>query len=282
MILVMGASGNIGKELVKELKARGAEFKAGYRSAEQVAEAKQNGISAVRLDYMQPDTLEAALEGIAKVFLVSPPTPHLGEGEINVIAMAQQMEVQHIVYLSVWRAEDGFIFGRPHYESEQHLRKSGLEYTFLRPNGFMQNMLGNAATMKAQGAFYMPAGEARVSEIDVRDIARVAAVTLTSEGHEKQTYALSGPEALTEAEKAQRLSEALHRPISYIPIPEEQWKAALLGAGVPEWNVDGLIDLHRFYQTGNFEEVTPWVETLTGKAPTSYRQFVQDYAGAFQ
>ena len=282
MILVMGASGNIGTELVKELTTRGVAFQAGYRTAEQVAEAARNGIQAVRLDYAQTDTLETALRGIEKIFLVTSPSPQLAALETNVVTTAKQMDVRHIVKLSVWRAEDGFIFARPHYEVENLIRSTDLAYTFLRPNGFMQNMLGNAASIKTQGAFYMPEGEARVSEIDVRDIARVAAIALTQPGHEQQTYTLSGPEALTSDEKAQRLSEVLGKPVSCVSIPEEQWKAALLGYGVSEWQVNALIDLIHVYQTGAAQEVTPWVETVTGHPPVSYRQFVTDYAQAFR
>ena len=282
MILVMGASGNIGRELVKELTAQGATFRAGYRSDEQAAEAKQSGIASVILDYAQPDTLEAAFEGIERVFLVSPPSPHLAELESNVVTAAKQMDVRHIVKLSVWRAEDGYTFAQPHYEIEQMIRASGLNFTFLRPNGFMQNMLGNAASIQSQGAIYMPEGDTQVSEVDVRDIAQVAAAALTGAGHEGQTYTLSGPESLTNAEKAQRLSEALNKPVAYVPLPDAQWKGALMGYGVPEWQVDALINLIHFYQTGAASEVTPWVETVTGHPPISYRQFLQDYKPAFQ
>lgn len=283
MILILNAGGNIGKELVRELKSRGAEFTAAYRAPEDVAAAQAAGITAVAADFGRPETLETALAGIQKVFFVSPPIPQLEEFEGNIVAAARKAEVGHVVKMSVWGAEEeATIFGRPHRAVEKRILAAGLPYTFLRPTGFMQNMLGNAPTIKGQGAFYSPVGDARVAEIDFRDIAKVAAVVLTQEGHLGKSYDLSGSAAMTMPDRARILSELLGKTISYASPPDADWKATMLSYGLPEWQVDGIIDLAHYYKAGKSERVSSAVQEITGDLPITYRQFVQDYIQAFR
>lgn len=282
MILVMGASGNVGREVVKELSARGAQFRAGYRSAEQAVEAGKTGTKAVILDYAKPETLGAALQNVEKIFFVTAPSPNQAELEGNVVEAAQKAGIKHLVKSSVWGAPgEDFVFGRLHRAVEKKIEASGLAYTFLRPNGFMQNMLGNAPMIKGQGAFYFPTGEARISEIDVRDIGAVAAAVLTEEGHEGKTYELSGPEALSAAERAEVLSEVLGKTVTHVSPPDAEWKQSAMSVGLPEWQVDGIIDLAHYYKTGKAARVSPSVKDVTGREATSYRRFVEDHAQAF-
>ncbi len=283
MILVLNAGGNVGKELVRELKSRGVDFTAAYRSPEQVAEAQSAGMKSIQADYSKPETLDAALQGVTKLFFVSPPSLQLEEFEDNAVAAAQKANISHLVKMSVWGAdEDSTIFGRPHHTVEKRILASGLPYTFLRPTGFMQNMLGNAPTIKAHNLFASPVGDARVAEIDFRDIAKVAAVTLTEEGHLGKVYALSGGEAMTMTERAQILSEALGKTITAVFPSDEDWKKTMLGYGVPEWQVDGILDLSHYYKAGHSERVSPAVQEVTGSLPITYGQFVQDYLAAFR
>jgi uncharacterized protein YbjT (DUF2867 family) len=283
MILVLNAGGNIGNELVRELHSRSADFVAGFRSAEQVSVANSEGTKAVVADYSRPETLHTAFAGVKKAFFVTPPALNLEELEGNVLEAARAAGVEHLVKMSVWGADTGaFVFAKPHHAVEKRIEASGIPYTFLRPTGFMQNMLGNAPTIKSQGAYYLPAGDARVAEIDYRDIASVAAVALTEDGHTGKAYELSGPEAMNHTERAKILSEVLGKPIAYVSPPDADWKKTMLGYGLPEWQVDGLLDLLRYYKTGQSERVSPAVETVTGVRPISYRQFAQDYAYAFQ
>lgn len=283
MILVLNAGGNIGKELVRELKERGAEFTAAYRSQEDIAAAQAEGMRAVEADFRRPETLDKALSGVQKVFFVSPPVPQLAEWEGNVVRAAERARVAHCVKMSVWGAEEGsFLFAKPHQAVEQQILAAGLPYTFLRPTGFMQNMLGNASSIKSQNAFYGPTGAARVAEIDFRDIAKVAAVVLTEAGHLNKAYELTGGEAMTMAERAQVLSEALGRTISYVAPSDADWKQMMLGYGMPEAQIDGILDLSHYYLAGNSERVSPAVQEITGAPPISYRQFVRGYIEAFR
>ena len=283
MILILNASGNIGSELVKELIKRGADFTAAYRSPEQVAKAQQSGQKAVVADFAKPETLVAAFEGVKKAFFVTPPGLQLEELESSVVAAAKNADVRHLVKLSVWGAEEAAIsFAIPHHNVEKKIIAANIPYTFLRPTGFMQNMLSNAATIKSQSAFYIPAGDARVAEIDVRDIARVAAVVLTEEGHIGKAYDLSGGEASTMQERAQIISDVLGRTISYFSPSAADWKKTMLGYGLPEWQVDGIIELLGYYNGGNSQRVSPAVEDITGSKPITYRQFVEDNVEAFR
>jgi len=282
MILILNAGGNIGTELVRELASRSADFTSGYRKAEDVTAAQSEGRKAVIADYARPETLQRAFEGVNKAFFVTPPTANLEELERNVVDAAKSAGVEQLVKLSVWGADKGeFIFGRPHQAVERYIEASGVPYTFLRPTGFMQNMLANAGTIKAEGKFYLPAGDARVAEIDYRDIARVAAVALTQPGHVGKAYELSGPAAMTHTERAAVLSEVLGRPFTYVSPPEADWKQMMLGYGLPEPQIDGIIDLIHYYRSGKSERVSPAVREVTGEEPIDYRQFVTDYASAF-
>lgn len=283
MILVMGASGKVGREVVKGLMARGARFRAGYRSSQKAAEARQSGIETAVLDYAEAATVRAALNGIERAFLVTSPSPELTELEGNVVQAALTAGVSQIVKLSVWGADRAETWlGRLHHSVEERIKSSGLAYTFLRPNSFMQNLLGQAQSIRSQGAFYLPGGDARVSDIDVRDIGRAAAAVLTTGGHRNKAYELSGPQALSYVERAEILTSVLGRTVRFIAPPDAEWKQAVLGIGMPEWLADALIDFQHAAQRGALERITPAVQELTGRAPVSFRQFIEDHAGVLK
>lgn len=282
MILVLGASGHTGALLVEELTARGARFRAGYRAPQRIESARREGLDAVRVDYTDPASLDAALAGMEKVFLVAPPTPDLERLERAVVEAAQRAGTGHLVKVSVWDARTGdFIFARPHRVIEDLVQRSGIPWTFLRPNDFMQNLLASAPLIRSTGIHAYPDG-GRVSTIHVGDIARVAAVVLTGSGHEGQAYDLSGPEALTYEDRIRILSEVTGRRLTYVAPSDEEWRQAALGHGLPEFLVDALINLQRYMRSGAGERVTPTVEEITGRPATSYRQFAEENAAAFR
>src|SRR5262249_1549202 len=146
------------------------------------------------------------LHGVSRVFMVGPPTAQLPELERKAIDVIKQSGVGQVVKLSAMGGRDA-IFPRQHAESEDYIRSSGVPYTFLRPNGFMQNMVNyNAPTINTQNAFYGSEGDGQVSQIDIRDVAAVAVKVLTEDGHVGKAYSLTGPEALTNAQVGQILS----------------------------------------------------------------------------
>jgi uncharacterized protein YbjT (DUF2867 family) len=281
MILITGASGNVGKEVLKQILAMGAKVRAAFRSAGKAASAP-SGVDIVTMDYNQPQTVQAALKGVEQVFLVGPPTSNLTALERKAIDEIKQSEARYVVKLSAMGGRTAIV-PKQHADSEDYIKSSGLSYTFLRPNGFMQNFVTyNAPTINTQNAFYGSQGEGKVSHIDIRDIAAVAVKTLTENGHESRAYSLTGPEALSNTRIAEILSEDTGREIRYVDLPPEQFKQALMGAGTPEWNADALVNLQEFYRAGGASAVTSDVEQLLGRKPTSFEQFSRDYAEAFR
>jgi len=281
VILITGASGNVGKEVLKQIVAAGAKVRAAFQTVTKAA-AAPSGVEIVTMDYNQPQTLQAALKGVERVFLVGPPTPNLPALERKAVDEIKQSGVRQVVKLSAMGGRDA-IFPRQHADSEDYIKSSGVSYTFLRPNGFMQNFVTyNGATINTQNAFYGSQGDGKVSHIDLRDIAAVAVKTLTESGHEDKAYTLTGPEALSNARVAEILSEDTGREIRYVDLPAEQFKQSLLGAGLPEWSANALVDLQQFYRRGSASAVARDVEQLLGRKPISFEQFSLDYAQAFQ
>ena len=281
MILITGASGNVGREVLKQIVATGVKVRAAFQSVGKAAVAP-SGVDIVTMDYNQPETVQKALKGVDRVFLVGPPTPNLAALERKAIDEIKQSETRYVVKLSAMGGRAA-IYPRQHADSEDYIQSSGLTYTFLRPNGFMQNFINyNAPTINTQDAFYGLQGEGKVSHIDLRDIAAVGVKTLTEGGHEGKAYTLTGPEALSNTRVAEILSDDTGREIKYVDLPPEQFKQALVEAGLPEWSADALVDLHQFYRAEKASDVTGDVAQLLGRKPISLEQFSRDYAQAFQ
>ena len=281
MILITGASGNVGKEVLKQITQTGVEVRAAFQSVSKAA-GTPSGVDIVSLDYNRAETLQTALKGVDRVFLVGPPTAQLPALECKAIEVIAQSDVRQVVKLSAMGGREA-IFPRQHAQSEQYIQATGVPFTFLRPNGFMQNMVNyNSPTINTQSAFYGSEGDGRVSHIDIRDVAAVAVKALTEDGHVGKAYTLTGPEALTNREIAQVLSQEVGREIRFINLPAAQLKEALLSAGVLEWNADALLDLQRLYREGKATTVTRDVEEILGRKPISFAQFFRDYRSDFE
>jgi uncharacterized protein YbjT (DUF2867 family) len=280
MICVTGAGGTVGSEVVRQLQDANASFRAGYHSDGKAEAARSRGIDAVVIDYNDPETLRTAFDGCDKLFLLGPNMPNQAELEINAVNAAKTAGVKHIVKLSVLRADgEEYDFGRIHREVEKAIESSGLEWTFLRPNSFMQNTVTfMSGLIQSQSAFYTAAEDARISHVDVRDIAAVAVKALTEPGHEGKAYTLNGPEALTYDDIAAELSKALGRPISHISIPPQDLKAAMLSEGMPEVLADRLLDLERFYLEGKAAAETSDIATVLGRDPRRFADYARETA----
>jgi uncharacterized protein YbjT (DUF2867 family) len=281
MILITGASGNVGREVLKQALAVGLNIRATFQSADVAAKAPA-GIEGVIMDYDQPETIRAALHGVEKIFLVGPPVRELPAMKANFIKEVRAAGRQHIVKLSALGGRES-MFPSGHRDSEENIEASGVPYTFLRPNGFMQNLVNyNAGTIRSQNAFYGCQGNGAVSVVDIRDIAAVAVIVLAASGHEGKSYALTGSEAVTNGQVAEILSRVAGGKISYVDVSPAEFKKALLSGGMLEWSADALLDLQRFYREGKASLLTDDVERLTGRKPITFDQFARDYAFAFQ
>jgi uncharacterized protein YbjT (DUF2867 family) len=281
MILITGASGNVGREVLRQIVLTGRPVRAAFQSPEKAATAPL-GVEAVVMDYNKPETVWSALRDIERVFLVGPVSSSLVELEQKAMDEIKRSGVRHVVKLSAMGPRD-VTFPRQHHESEDYVTASKVAYTFLRPNGFMQNMASyNGATIRAQNAFYGSQGQGVVSHIDVRDIAAVAVRTLTEDAHWGETYTLTGPEALSNSRIAEILSASLNREITYVDLAPAEMKQALLAAGTPEWSANGILELNDLYRRGGASTVTGDVERILGRKPIPFEHFSRDYSGSFR
>lgn len=283
-ILVTGGTGTVGSILLDKLAATGANVRALVRSHSKAESITAGGvIEAVIGDLDKPETLPAALDGVEKVFLLTSPSERQADLQRNVIAAARSAGVSHIVKLSaIGAGPDTPPLIRDHYLIEQEIERAGLPYTHLRPNGFMQNMLMFAPTIKEQGAFYGPLGEAQVSYVDARDIASVAAIVLTTEGHQGKAYEITGPQALSYKDVAQEFSSVLGKDVQYVDVPMEAARASMIGSGMSPWLADRLIGLFEFYRGALAATVSQVVREVTGQEPITFNQFVRDHVEEFE
>src|SRR5437764_5338503 len=200
-ILVTGATGTVGSEVVKQLSAKGETIKAAVRSANDNTFGNLSGVQVVQIDYNKPDALATAFKGVEKLFLLTPFQSNMVDLTSNLVSEAKNARIKYIVKQSVMGAdsEPGITPGLLHRQAEKIIEESGIPFTFLRPNFFMQNFVNFYSPMiKSQRALYSPAGDAKVSFVDVRDIAAVAVQALISDNqHKGKAYNITGPEALS-------------------------------------------------------------------------------------
>ncbi len=284
MILVTGAGGTVGREVMRALSAVKAPARGAYRSPERLAAAAAAGMDAVAIDFERPATFPAALAGVEALFLASGNVPRQSDLEIAVVRAAREAGVRRLVKLSVWDAPgEAFHFARLHRIVEREIETSGVGFTLLRPNGFMQNFVTfMGAGIRSGGVFAMPGASARVSWVDVRDVAAVAAAALTGPAHAGKAWDLSGPEALTPGEIASRLSAAAGRAIRHVEVSLDEQLEGMLAAGIPRWQADAVVDLSRYYQTGAAARLTSSVREVLGREPIPFDRFARDHASALQ
>jgi uncharacterized protein YbjT (DUF2867 family) len=222
-----------------------------------------------------------ALEDVEKVFLLPPLMANQVEGTNAFVDAAQSAGVQHIVKLSAIGVEtETFTAGDWHAANERHIQNSGLAFTFLRPNSFMQNFINYFPPR--DGVIYLPWGNGKASFVDARDIATVAARALTHEAHKNKIYTLTGPAALSIDEIACTLSQVAGREIKYVDVPESAARDAMLNAGIAEWQVDLLMELHAINKQSRWSTITSDVHDVTGKPPIDFREFARDHAETFR
>jgi uncharacterized protein YbjT (DUF2867 family) len=292
-ILVTGATGNIGSEVVRQLSstAPAVNIKAAVHSAQNIKKVKEEGdrVNVVLIDYNKPETLKEALDQVDKLFLLTPDVQNAPELASNLVIEAKNSGIRHIVKQSVLGADLEADVGimRLHRQVERIIEQSGIPFTFLRPNEFMQNFVNfHSRFIKENNAFYIPLEDAKVSLVDVRDIAAVAVKALTEDDengkHKNKTYLITGPEALSYYQVAEILSDATGKKIDYVNISEEEARRAMKESGMSDWMINTILELSDYFRKGNASQVSSAVEEVTGRKPISFSQFAKDHASAFR
>lgn len=279
MILITGATGNVGKELALQLWERGESLRVFTRDARKV-EHLDPGIERCVGDLDKPETLEPAFEGVQRVFLAT----FQAQQDINAIEAARRAGIQQIVKLSSLEASKPHLkIGRWHREREEIIEASGLGWTFLRPGMFMTNTIEWwAETIKKQGAVYFPGGKGRVAPIDPRDVAVVAAVALTQPGHLGKIYELTGPELLSIDDMAQVIGRVLGRTIKYVNVPLFAARVQMLLSGMEGELVGALMEVANELRNDRGAQLTDTVELISGRRARTFEAWCRENSRAFQ
>ena len=277
MILVTGATGKTGSRVLRRLCDRGLATRGLVRDASRASDLPEGAEIAVAA-YEDPVALDAAVSGCGSVYLVSPAGPDQRSQEGAVIeAVRRSATGAHVVKLAALGLgdPDGGRITAQHGLIRDDLRASGLPWTVLAISQLMHNLYLYAGPVLEQGLLPVPAGDARVAWVDAEDVAAVAVEVLTNPGHVGRTYAVTGPEALHHDQVAALLAQRVQRPVRYVDVSPESAAVSMIAAGVPPWIAQGVVETNRFYRHGGALAVTPVVKRLTGRAPTTMRQFLQ-------
>ncbi|MGE5307462.1 MAG: NmrA family NAD(P)-binding protein [Deltaproteobacteria bacterium] len=285
-ILVLGATGNIGSFLVQELQKKNADFITGVPARDR-AKLSNVGVESAEVDFSDTATLDAAMAGIDTVFMLLPAAENMVNWATNIVASALKQHVGFIIRSSLIDAhpDSPYFLFNIHGRIDQIVRDSGLRYSIVHPNAFMQNFVAYYAdAICNDNAFYFSQDrKAQVSYVDVRDIAAVDAEILSDPiPHDGIEYTVTGPEALTCDDIAAALSQAAGRDIEYIPLDREQYAASLQKIGMNEWSIKAFLSLDDHTNDNRQSVVTDDVRRLTHRAPIDFRKFASDYARAWK
>ena len=283
-ILVTGATGKLGSQLIQRLVEAGAQVKAGTRRPERAAHDFGGPVEVVDLDYDVTETWDAAVMWADRVFLVAPPfDPRADERLVPFLDWAVQSGSSHLVLVSAMGVETRERLALRRVE--QRVEQTGVGWTFLRPNIYMQNFARGfiARSIREDGVFRLPAGDGAVSFVDVRDVADIAAaVLLDGEGHLGQAYTLTGPRALDHDDVAAILAEAAGRVVRYQRIDEAQMLEQLKAEGWAGEQARTFAALLGSIREGERAATTETVERLLSRTPGSFESFAHDHVGAWR
>jgi uncharacterized protein YbjT (DUF2867 family) len=282
-ILVIGATGRVGSELVKLLTLNGENVLAATRNPSVISSKFLNTVDGIEFDYEKPETFAPALVGVEKIFLtVRPGDNHSDRAAIPFINEAKKANVQLIVDLTAMGVEQDETFMLRILE--KYIENSGISYTHLRPNWFMQNFDSGPMfnDIKATGGLHLPADDAKISFIDVRDIAAVGFKVLTESHHLGKAYTLTGNESLNYFQVVEKISSVAGKKISYLPISEDVARAALVKGGVPNDLIERWTEFYRKIRLGYCSPVAADTEMIIGRSPISFDQYVKDNAASWR
>jgi uncharacterized protein YbjT (DUF2867 family) len=282
MILITTGAGKVGQHVVTQLAQKKVPARAGFHTQAKASALREPGIEGVVLDFDSPESLKAAFKGIDTLFLVTPGSPDQGRQDENLLAEAKRSGVKRVVKLSgktSERATAGFsLWNR---DNERRIKETGIPYTILRGNYFMQNLLTIADQIKA-GAFTLGPAHLRPALIDTRDIAAMLVAALTEEGHAGKIYEVNGQEALNGHEQAVVISRVLGRPVKYIDVTVDEFVEQLKKIGMPDWMIGAFRVVATADPKDRGEQSSADVERVLHRKPGTFEQFIKDHRVAFQ
>lgn len=283
-ILITGATGTVGTQLVKTLSNLEVKVRAGVHSIIKGENLKLPHVELCEIEFHKPGSLKAAMTGVDRVFMITPVTEDQVElGKVTIDA-AKAAGIKHFVKLSALGAgaEPGIQLGRWHREMEKYLEDSGLTYTIIRPATYMQNFVNYFGdSIKNEDTIYMPLGDGKVSYIDVRDIATIACHVLTSDKYFNQVLEITGPEAISCQEVAKAISDAVGKDIKYVDVPEEAARKAMLDMHMPEGIVNAMMELHAICKAGHAGTISDTSEKIMHHKGHNIQEFAKQYSECF-
>ncbi|MEL6692279.1 MAG: SDR family oxidoreductase [Pseudomonadota bacterium] len=275
MILVTGATGNVGSEIARQLIAQNAPFRVYVRDADKAASMiGADGYEVALGDFSKEAAFASALDGVDAVYMVTNQSDGFKSDLQRMVRQVEQAGIKRFVMLSAeGDPESDIFFVRRTGELEEIVRGTGLDWTFLRPDWFMQNFAGFVAA----GMVAFPEGPGKTSFVDVRDIAEVAILALTAPGHTHRTYRLTGPDAMTFAQAASRISAGLGRDIPFVGITPEQMRDGLIAQGAETWYAEMNAEMTFAVRMGMSFSPSNDVEFLLGRKPRALETYVSDH-----
>ena len=285
--LAIGGTGNIGQGVVPALLAAGQQVRVLTRNPDgDVARSQaEAGAQIAEGDLADPASLDTALEGVDRVYLATAPTDQQKEQALAALAAVKRTAPEaHLVRLSALSPEPtlDFELGRQHSEIDEAVKSSGLRWTIVKPTFFMQNLIGAAPGVVADGNLYSPFKDGILPMIDLRDIVESFAAVLTSDGHEGNTYELTGPEAIGLDRFAEALFKATGNKVTYVDVPTEAAEQSFVDSGYPQWVAHAFCELFGGFADNGLTRVTDGVQRLTGHGPRTVDDFAADFGSFFQ
>ena len=284
MILLTGATGKTGSATAKALNEKGITFRALIRNEEKRADIESLGGEVVIGSIENKEAVDQSMVDVETALILLPNSENQLSLEKQLVDSAKQAGAKRVVKMSSIEATPDATSPIPklHLESEEYIKQSGLSWTMIKPNFYMQNLLASAGTIKDQGKIFLPMGEGKTGMIDTTDVGKVLAKVLSEDGHESMNHEITGPEILSFNEVAEIFSKGLDKQVDYVDVPLAAYKETLGQFLTNQWHLDAVIDLFKGIADGGIEEKTDTYSELMGESPKSLSEFISENSFIFK
>ena len=284
MILLTGATGKTGSATAKALNEKGITFRALIRNEEKRGAIESLGGEVVIGSIENKEAVDQSMVDVETALILLPNSENQLSLEKQLVDSAKQAGAKRVVKMSSIEATPDATSPIPklHLESEEYIKQSGLNWTMIKPNFYMQNLLASAGTIKDQGKIFLPMGEGKTGMIDTTDVGKVLAKVLSEDGHESMNHEITGPEILSFNEVAEIFSKGLDKQVDYVDVPLAAYKETLGQFLTNQWHLDAVIDLFKGIADGGIEEKTDTYSELMGESPKPLSEFISENSFIFK